>query len=238
MDKRGELKNNGFFPKSAPGVQEKVSRIEEELSNKQLKKIIVGMLAEMKLGSGKVIASFQVLCREMLEKNYEVSWGYGKLYPFDKLMQNVTAYVQSKVKNECRLLLEGKIIFLSGGFFKSAFPESTSKRINFETLSRQLLKGAHLTHWLLPGEEPEFVTIYIVPTIHLKQRKPLYFIVGETGSGNYESGGFTEKLAGTKELMLRLASDLLRKKMLHVIPKAKLTPKTGMNVKVPFRKVG
>ncbi len=227
MDKRGELKNHEFLPKVTLGAP-------EELPRARLRRIIVRMLAEMQLGSGKVIASFQVLCREMLEKNYEVSWGYGKLYPFEKL-KDVVAYVQSQAKGECRLLFEGKIIYLNGGFFKSDFPESTFKRINFETLSRQLLKGAHLTHWLLLGEEPEFVTVYIVPTIHLQKQKPLYFIVGETGIYKFVSGGFAEKLAGTKELMLRLASDLLRKKMLHAVPKAKLTPKTGVNVKVPFR---
>lgn len=230
MDKRGELKNNEFLPKAASSAPEKLSKI-------QLRKIIVEMLAEMKLGSGKVIASFQVLCREMLEKNYEVSWGYGKLYPSEKL-KDVAAYVQSKAKGECRLLFEGKVIYLNGGFFKSNFPESTSRRIDFETLSRQLLKGAHLTYWLIPGEEPEFVTVYIVPTIHLQNKKPLYFIVGETGIYKFVSGGFAEKLADTKELVSRLASDLLRKKMVYAVPTIQQTPKTGVNVKVPFLKRG
>lgn len=232
MDKRGELKNNGFLPKTALGAP-------EELPKAQLRRIIVEMLAEMKLGSGKVIAAFQALSREMLEKNYEVCWGYGKLYPFE-MLKEVTAYIQSKVKGEYRMLWEGKIIMLNCGFFKSDFPETslTHRRIDFKTLSHQLAKGRALTHWLLLGEEPEFVTIYIVPTIHLPEKKSLYFVIGEIGMDNFVSGDFAEKLADTKELVLKLASELLRKKMLHAVPRVQQTPKTGVNVKVPFRRRG
>ncbi len=226
MNKKGELKVSN-------GSSEQI----QDPALKQLnKKIIVKIQADMQANSGKVITAFYLHSKQMLEKNYEVSWGYGKLYPFDKLMQDVTAYVQSKVKNECRLLLEGKIIFLSCGFFKSDFPEETRFRPDFKTLSLELLKGKQLTTWLTPEEEPKTVTIYIVPAIHLQRGKPIYFVVGEDETGEYTSGGFAEKLKNTESLVKELTSNLLRKKMVHAVPKSRQTPVTGVSVKVPFLK--
>ncbi|MEK6845752.1 MAG: hypothetical protein AABY26_03260 [Nanoarchaeota archaeon] len=225
MNKKGELKASNSSSEL----------IKNPLLKESNKIIILEIQADMKANSGKVITVFYLHSKHMLENNYEVSWGYGKLYPFE-MLKEVTAYVQSTVKMECRLLLEGKIIFLSCGFFKSNFPETTRSRPDFKTLSQELLKGKQLTIWLTPGEEPEIVTIYIVPTIHIQRGKPIYFVVGEDGTGKYTSGGFAEKLKNTDSLVKELTSNLLRKKMVHAVPNSRQTPVTGANVKVPFLK--
>ncbi|MBI4980506.1 hypothetical protein HZC30_03045 [Candidatus Woesearchaeota archaeon] len=230
MNKRGELK---LFNGTSKVISKPLSK---ELDSK----ITLDMLAEMKAHSGKVITAFYLHCKNMLEKNYDLSWSYGKLYPFNELMQDITAHVQSIIKSECRLLLEGKIISLNSGFVKSAFPEfpaSLHFRPGFKTLSFELLKGRHLTDWLTPGDEPEGVTIYIIPAIHLSQGKPIYFVVGEDGTGKYTGGGFAEKLMDTIGLVTELTSDLLRKKMIHAVPNSRPTPVTAVNLKVQLKSV-
>ena len=227
MNKKGELR-----------VSNGISKLIQDPTLKQLnQKIILEIQADMQANSGRVIDAFHSHCKQMLEKNYEVSWGYGKLYPFE-MLKEVTAYVQSKVKSECSLLLDEKIIFLSGGFVKSAFPASASSRFrpDFKKLSLELFKGKHLTNWITIGDEPEIITIYIIPAIHIQRKKPIYFVVGEDGTGKYTSGGFAKKLIDTRGLVKELTSNMLRKKMVHVVLDSRSTPVTGVNVKVPFLK--
>lgn len=236
MNKRGELKINRPLesnsklipvtwvgkPKTAPDVQRKVSKIEEELSSAQLNRAIATTLADVEENYKKVIAAFQVLCKEMLEKNYEVSWGYGQLNHF-KDLKDVVAYLQGYIQGELRgnyrLLSEGKIIALDGGFIRSDYPGGTLHRPDFETISRFLLEGKNLTYWLRLGEEPKFVTIYIIPAINMQKVKPVYFIVGETWFNRFTNGGLAERVKDTAKFVLKLTSDLLRKEMLHAIPK-------------------
>ena len=233
MNKRGELKTNGVLPKTIPSFQTGGAQ-------KLLKHRIAEMLAEMKLGSGEVIASFQALCQEMLAIHYDKSWGYGQLYPL-KDLKDVVAYVQAKYGSEYRLLFEGKIIFLSGGFIKSDFPEGKimTSYLNFGTISKALLKGVPLTKFILPREEPEIVTLYIIPLISKKDLNPNYLLIGEEGWGKYIGGSLSRRLALIPSLVNSLASDLLRRKMVHSvpsIPKPKSTPVTGVNQKIPFLK--
>ncbi len=227
MNKKGELKASNPVSKL----------ILKQLPKELEKKITAEIQADMNANSGKVITVFHLYCKSLLGKNYGISWGYGKLYPF-KMLTDVTAHVQSIAKEECWLLLKEGIIFLSGGFVKSAFPASASSRFrpDFKTLSLELLKGKQLTNWITIGDEPEIVTIYIVPAIHLQRRKPIYFIVGDDGTGKYTNGGFAGKLRDTIHLIEKLTSDLLRKKMIHAVPESRQTPVTGVNVKVPFLK--
>jgi hypothetical protein len=227
MNKRGELK-----------LSNRVSELVSQPLPKELdEKITKNMLAEMQVKSGKVIAAFYLHCKNMLEKNYDLSWSYEKLYPFD-MMKHFTAEFQSKVKGECRLLLDGKIISLNCGFVKSKFsaPVSSRFRPDFKTLSFELLKGRYLTDWLTPGDEPEIVTIYIVPTINLLRGKSLYFVVGEDGTGKYTNGSFAEKLMDTTGLVKELTSKLLKGKMIHAVPKSRLTPVTAVNLKVQLKR--
>lgn len=212
MNKRGELKTNGILPKAVPEP-------ETEEYKKLLERRILSMQVEIKLRFGGVIAAFQALCKEMLERYYEKSWGYGKRYPLKRL-QDVVAYVQAKYGEEYRLLFEGKIIFLSGGFIKSDFPEKNRNHFDpkFKIISKALLKKAPLTRFILPHEEPEIVTLYIVPMISWKDLEPIYFVIGEIGWGTYIDGGSAERLYKTRELVVALASDLLRRKIIHSVP--------------------
>ncbi len=232
MNKRGELKNNNQ-PETWVGMPKVVP------AQTQSDRAIATAQADIKQNSTKVIAAFQALCKEMLEKNYEVSWGYGKLYPF-KALKDVVAYLQSYIKRELRgdyrLLLKGEIITLYCGFFKSDFPGGTYRRPNFMDLSQSLLEGKDLTRWIVQGEEPEFVTVYIIPAINMQKVKPLYFIVGETGFNKFINGGLAERVKDTAKFVIKLSSDLLRKKMLHAIPQPKLNPATSASQKIPFLK--
>ncbi|HLD73003.1 MAG TPA: hypothetical protein VJA23_05435 [Candidatus Nanoarchaeia archaeon] len=230
MNKRGELKTNGVLPKTTPEPQ-------TEEYNKLLERRIISMQVEIKLRFGRIAAAFQALCQEMLERYYEKSWGYGKRYSW-KALPDLVAYVQAKYGIEYRPLFEGKIITLYGGFIKSNYSEINFVP-KFRLISKRLLRKVPLTKFILPQEEPEMITLYIVPMISKKELQPIYFVIGENGLGKYMSGGFAERLYKTQELVVKLASDLLRRKIVHSvpsIPKPKSTPVTGMHVKVPFLK--
>ncbi len=230
MNKRGELKTNGVLPKTVPEPQ-------TEEYKKLLERRILSMQVEIKLRFGGVIAAFQAICKEMLERYNEKSWGYGKRYSW-KALSNLVAYVEAKYGAEYRPLFEGKIITLYGGFIKSNFSKSNFTQ-KFKLISKALLKKVPLTNFILPHEEPEMITLYVVPMISKKDLEPIYFVIGENGWEKYIDGGSAERLYKTRELVVKLASDLLRRKIVHSvpsIPKPKPTPVTGVNLKGPFLK--